>query len=43
MMMLETNNLEIAGVMSRWLETALPGAARKRGSPQAARPGPGTR
>jgi hypothetical protein len=29
MMMLERNNLEIAAVMSRWLDHALPSAARK--------------
>jgi hypothetical protein len=29
MMMLEKNNMEIAGVMFRWLDTALPAAARK--------------
>ena len=28
MMMLETNNLEIASVMSRWLDKVLSGAAR---------------
>jgi hypothetical protein len=29
MMMLETNNLEIGAVMSRWLDKALPDAGRK--------------
>ena len=30
MMMLETNNMEIAAVMSRWLDKVLPGAEKNR-------------
>jgi hypothetical protein len=29
MMMLEKNNMEIAALMARWLDKAVPGAAKK--------------